>query len=45
MEVVGLAEFLIAGDGDEVVELFPAFDVGLDLGDELVDVLGIHERD
>src|SRR5208282_259760 len=37
-------EFFGAGDVDEVVELFPAFDVGLDLGDQLVDFFKSHRR-
>jgi hypothetical protein len=35
-------EFFGAGDVDEVVELFPALDVGFDLGDELVEFFGSH---
>ena len=29
---------------DEMIKLFPALDVGFDLGDQLIDVLGRHKR-
>src|SRR5271170_2556882 len=41
---IGRGKFFCAGDGDEMVELFPAFDVGLDLRDQLIDILGRHKR-
>ena len=44
MVFVRRAEFFGARDVDEMVELFPAFDVGLDLGDELVEFFGGHRR-
>ena len=44
MVFIRRAEFFGAGDVDEMVELFPALDVGLDLGDQLVDFFGRHRR-
>src|SRR5579863_7487613 len=43
MVVIRRAELLGARQADELVELFPALDVRLDLRDELVDVLWAHD--
>ena len=37
-------EFFAARDVDEMVELFPALDVGFDLSDQLVELFGGHRR-
>ena len=40
----GRAEFFRARHVEKMVELLPAFDVGFDLGDELVEFFGGHRR-
>jgi hypothetical protein len=44
MAFVRVAEFFGAGDIDEVIELFPALDVGFNLADQLVEFFGSHRR-
>ena len=44
MIFVGRRKFSAAGDVDKMVELFPALDVGLNLGDQLAEFFGGHRR-
>ena len=45
MAFIRLPEFFSARDVDEMVELFPALNVGFNLSDELIELFGGHRRD